>query len=223
MIHVIKKIQKPARELIEEFREISVATVYEASGRRGAIDFRIKPVEKGFKLCGTALTVQCAPGDNLMLHKALEVAEEGDVIVASVGGATEYGYWGELMAVSAQARGVEGLAIDGCVRDSRDIIDMGFPVFSRGLCIRGTKKETLGLINYPINFGGVVVSPGDIVIGDDDGLVIVNKKEAEEVLENSKKRVEAEIEKARILSQGVTSVEYNKLDRVFEKLGLVEE
>ncbi len=223
MIHVIKKIQKPTSELIKGFREISVATIYEASGRKGAVDYRIKPIEKGLKICGTALTVQCGPGDNLMLHKALEVAEEGDIIVANTGGAIEYGYWGELMAVSALARKVKGLAIDGCVRDSQDIIEMGFPVFSRGLCIRGTKKEALGLINYPLNFGGVVVNPGDIIIGDDDGLVIVSKAEAEKVLENSRKRVKAEVEKASILAEGITSVEYNKLGQVFEKLGLVEE
>lgn len=223
MIHVRKYDKKVSRQLVEEFRNISVATIYEASGKKGAVDYRIKPIEMGTKICGIALTVQTAPGDNLMLHKALAVAEEGDVIIATVGNAIEYGYWGELMAVSALARKIEGLVIEGCIRDSNEIINMGFPVFSRGLCIRGTKKETLGLINYTLNFGGAVVNPGDIVVGDDDGLVIVKQQEAEKVLESSKKRVEAEVEKARILSQGVTSVEYNKLYEVFDKLGLVEE
>lgn len=223
MIHVRNKIARPEKKLIERFRTLSSATVYEASGRKGYVDYQIKPINKGIKICGSVFTVQCVPGDNLMLHKALERAQEGDVIVATAGKAYDYGYWGELMAVSAMAKKIEGLVIDGCVRDSQDINEMGFPVFSRGLCIRGTKKEKLGLINYPLNFGGVVVNPGDIVIGDNDGLVIVNQEEAEDILESSINRVEKEIKKAKVLAEGVTSVEYNKLDKVFEKLGLVEE
>ncbi|MBY9006222.1 MAG: 4-carboxy-4-hydroxy-2-oxoadipate aldolase/oxaloacetate decarboxylase, partial [Candidatus Lokiarchaeota archaeon] len=173
MIHVRTKIQRPPQELIEKFKPISVATVYEASGRKGFVNPKIKPIFRGMKLCGPAFTVQTVPGDNLMLHKALEKAQEGDVIVATVGGEYDYGYWGDLMSVQAKAKNLGGLAIDGCIRDSEEIIEMGFPIFSRGASIRGTIKSTLGLINYPINFGGTVVNPGDLILGDDDGMVVV--------------------------------------------------
>jgi 4-hydroxy-4-methyl-2-oxoglutarate aldolase len=223
MIHVRKKINRPSLETVKAFRALSSATVHEASGRKGAVSYLIKPLSKGMKVCGPAFTVQCMPGDNLMLHKALEIAEEGDVIVATVNEAPEYGYWGALMTVSALARKINGLVIDGCVRDSQEIAEMGFPVFCKGTSIRGTTKDALGLINYPLAFGGVMVEPGDLVLGDDDGLVIVKRSECEEVLEKALKRVEAEKVKKEALSSGVSSVEYNKLKPVFERLGLVEE
>jgi 4-hydroxy-4-methyl-2-oxoglutarate aldolase len=143
MIHVATTIERPRKELIDKFRGLSTATVHEASGRKGAVDCDIKPITKGVRICGPAFTVQCHPGDNLMLHKALEKAQPGDVVVASVGGHYEAGYWGALMATSALARSFGGLAIDGCVRDSAEMIDMGFPVFCRGFCIRGTTKAIL--------------------------------------------------------------------------------
>ncbi|MEW6229380.1 MAG: 4-carboxy-4-hydroxy-2-oxoadipate aldolase/oxaloacetate decarboxylase [Bacillota bacterium] len=223
MVHVRTRIERPERTLVEQFRSLSAATVHEASGRKGAVDCLIKPVGKGGKICGPAFTVACAPGDNLMLHKALERAQPGDVIVASTGGAYDYGYWGGLMSVSAVARELGGLAIDGCIRDSDDIVKLGFPVFCRGYAIRGTTKATLGLVNYPIVFGGVSVDPGDIILGDSDGIVVVKRNECLDVLEKSLKRVSTEAEKASILGKGASSVKYNDLDKVFESLGLVEE
>jgi len=145
------------------------------------------------------------------------------VLVASVGGYPEGGYFGGLMAVSAVARRIGGLAIDGCIRDSEEIVALGFPIFSRGFCIRGTSKSVPGLVNHPTVFGGIVVQPGDLVLGDDDGLVVVARNEAEAVLEKAVQRVEAEAKKAAQLRSGVSSVELNKLAKVFEALGLVEE
>jgi len=223
MIHVRTKIQRPPQELIEKFKPISVATVYEASGRKGFVNPKIKPIFKGMKLCGPAFTVQTVPGDNLMLHKALEKAQEGDIIVATVGDEYEYGYWGDLMATQAKVKKLGGLAIDGCVRDSEEIIEMGFPIFSRGLAIRGTVKASLGLINYPINFGGTVINPGDLILGDDDGIVIVRYEDCKEVLAKFKERVQKEEVKAKALMNGVTSVKYNNLDKIFESLNLREE
>ncbi len=223
MIHVITNIPRMKEEIIEKFRMISVATVYEASGKNGFVDSRIKPLAKGMKICGPAFTVQCSPADNLMLHKALAISRAGDVIVATVGNEYEYGYWGDLMATQAMVKGLEGLAIDGCVRDAEDMISQGFKVFCRGTCIRGTSKKTLGLINYPINFGGVTVNPGDLILGDDDGMVIVRNEECEEVLDKSLDRIEKEKIKAQALKSGITSVEYNKLDEIFKSLGLKEE
>jgi len=223
MIHVMTDIKRPTRELIESFKEIGTATVHEASGRKGAVDHAIKPIAGGVRLCGPAFTVQCHPGDNLMLHKALERAQPGDVLVTSVGGCYGFGYWGGLMATSAVAKKLGGLAIEGCIRDSAEIIQMGFPVFCRGFCIRGTMKTVLGLINHPILFGGILVHPGDLILGDDDGLVVVERNECEEVLKKSIKRIEAEKIKSEKLKSGISSMELNKLDKVFEFLGLVEE
>ncbi len=223
MVHVRTKIERPAPEIVEAFKSHASATVHEASGRKGFISPRIKPIKRGIKVCGPAFTVQCAAGDNMMLHKALEKAQPGDVIVATVGGAEEYGYWGDLMAVSAVARKLGGLCIEGCIRDSADIIELGFPVFSTGFCIRGTVKGTLGLINYPTVFGGQTINPGDLIMGDDDGLVLVCRGECAEVLEKTINRVNAEVKKAEALATGISSVEYNNLGPKFEAAGLVEE
>ena len=223
MIHVIRKIERLPKELMDPFREIGTATVHEASGKKGAVDYGIKPIARGVRMCGPAFTVQCHPGDNLMLHKALERAQPGDVLVATVGSYYEGGYFGGLMATSAMARKLGGLAIDGCIRDSEELIEMGFPVFCRGFSIKGTSKSVLGLINHPILFGGVVVNPGDLILGDDDGMVVVAKNDCNAVLEKSGQRVEAEKKKTAQLQAGASSVELNKLDEVFEKLGLVED
>jgi len=223
MIHIKTKIERPSKELTERFSKLGSATVHEASGRKGAVNPAIKPIRKGVRLCGPAFTVQCGPGDNLMLHKALEKAQPGDVLVTSVSGYPEGGYFGGLMAVSAAARRLGGLAIDGCIRDSEEIAAMGFPIFARGFCIRGTSKSVAGLINHPTVFGGIVVQPGDLILGDDDGLVTITCAEVESVLEKALQRVEAEIKKSDQLRSGISSVELNRLGKVFEALGLVEE
>lgn len=199
------------------------ATIHEASGRKGYVDCAIKPINRGIRVCGPAFTVQCAAGDNIMLHKALERAQPGDVIVANVGGAYDYGYFGNLMATSAIAKRLGGLCIDGCVRDGAEMIASGFPVFARGLCIRGTGKGTLGLVNYPTVFGGQTVFPGDLIIGDDDGLVVVRLEDCQAVLEKSRARVENEMAKEATLKTGVSSVTFNKFEPLFEAAGLVEE
>jgi len=157
-----------------------------------------------------------------MLHKAIQIAQPGDIIVATTDGYPNAGYFGDLMATSAMARQICGLALDGCVRDSAEIIEMGFPVFCRGTCMRGTVKQTLGSVNHPILFGDVVVNPGDLVLGDGDGIVVIPQSKLEVVLEATRLRVKKEIEKAAVLKQGVSSVEFNKLDQVFQNLGLVE-
>lgn len=223
MVHVKTQFQRPSETVIQGFSEIAVATVYEASGRKGDVDCRIKPIQKGLNICGPALTVQCHPRDNLMLHKALEVAQPGDIIVASTSGHYDAGYWGDLMATSAIARKVGGLAIDGCIRDSREICQTGWPVFSRGICITGTVKNTLGTVGHPIIFGGAPVRSGDLILGDDDGMVVVARERFDEVLEKARDRVGKEVEKAKQLMSGISSVAFNKLDKKFDTLGLVQE
>lgn len=223
MAHVITQVQRPPEELVAPFKDFGAATVYEAAGRIGSVDPSIKPLSRNIRLLGAALTVRCHPKDNLMLHKALQIAQPGDIIVAATEGYPNAGYFGDLMATSAMARQIGGLAIDGCVRDSAEIIEMGFPVFCRGTCMRGTAKQTLGSVNHSVLFADVVVNPGDLVLGDDDGIVIIPQSKLEKVLEASRLRVEKEKEKAAVLKQGISSVEFNKLDRVFETLGLVED
>lgn len=222
MVHVYTDIRRPDKRIIESYKHIGSATVYEAAGRIGSVNPNIKPLSKGVRILGTAFTVYCPPKDNLMLHKALQVAQEGDIIVAAIDRYPDAGYWGGLMATSAVARKIGGLAIDGCIRDSEEIISMGFSVFCRGTCIRGTSKRGLGLINHQIVFGDVIVNPGDLVLGDDDGMVIVPKQRLEEVLKASLEREEKEKKKTTLLSNGVTSVELNNLDSVFQALGMIE-
>jgi len=223
MAHVVTKFTRPDRKLIEAFQGLGATTVYEAAGRVGSVHPAIKPLARGMRLLGPAVTVRCHPRDNLMLHKALQIAQEGDVLVATTDGFPEAGYWGGLMTTSALARRLGGLAIDGCVRDSEEILHMGFPVFCRGTCMRGTAKGILGSVNLPILFGDVPVEAGDLILGDDDGLVVIPRLQIEKVLAASRKRVEAEKQKSAVLAGGVSSVEFNKLEPVFRSLGLVEE
>ncbi len=223
MVHVKRKVPGPAPDVVKRLATFTAATVYEASGRNGYVDCRIKPLAPGMKIAGVALTVQCHPRDNLMLHKALQIAEPGDVIVADVGDYREAGYWGGLMTDSALARQLGGLAIDGCIRDGAEIVEKGFAAFCRGLCMRGTVKAVLGRVNHQIIFGGALVNPGDFVLGDDDGIVIIPRERIDEVLEASQRRVDAEERKSAALSSGTSSVELNKLDQKFESLGLVED
>jgi 4-hydroxy-4-methyl-2-oxoglutarate aldolase len=222
MAHVITGITRPDPKMIEAYRGLGAATVYEAAGRIGSVSPAIKPLAKGVHILGPAVTVLCHPRDNLMLHKALQIAQPGDVLVASTGGYPDAGYWGGLMATSAIARKLGGLAIDGCVRDSEEMVSMGFPIFCRGTCMRGTTKGVLGTVNLPILFGEVMVNPGDLVLGDDDGIVIIAQKDLEKVLAASRKRVENEEQKAAALKAGTSSVELNKLEPVLRSLGMVE-
>jgi 4-hydroxy-4-methyl-2-oxoglutarate aldolase len=223
MAHVINKITRPPKDLIAAYSKLSSATVYEASGKKGYVNHNIKAVWKGAKVCGPAITINCPGGDNLMLHKAMVVAQPGDVLVAFVNDGVNYGYWGFTMSTSCHALGINGLVIDGCVRDTEEIGELGFPIFSRGACIRGTVKETLGTINHPIVLGGAVVNPGDIILGDADGLVIIAREGAEALLKKSIERDESE---AKLMAQfrlKKTSLALTGLDKVLVAKGLTEE
>lgn len=176
------------------------ATLHEAAGKIGALPWAIKPVAASFRVCGPAVTIQAPPGDNLWLHRGLYAARPGDVLVVSVGGEFDHGYWGEIMSSAAQARGLGGLVIDGCVRDGVLLEKIGFPVFARGLCIRGTGKDfgALGWINHPILLGSVVVRAGDLIVGDGDGVVAIPGDEVSRVLDAAARR---EREEAAILER----------------------
>jgi len=220
--HMIKNISRPSRNLMKELSIFETATVHEASGGKGALSSNIKPIDPLSRLCGSAITVTCRPGDNLIIHKAIYVAEPGDVLVITVGGYIEAGPWGEIMTVAAQARGIAGLIIDGSVRDSRSIIDSKFPVFSRGCSIKGTTKDSLGFINHPICIGDATVHPGDVVLGDGDGVVIVAHHELAEVLEKCKRRREKEEEIKEELKRGKSTLELYGFDQILQTKGLKE-
>jgi 4-hydroxy-4-methyl-2-oxoglutarate aldolase len=186
--------------LLKVAHELSSATVHEANGKRGALPSAIKPVDPRFRLCGTAFTVQSPGGDNLWIHRAMDLASPGDVLVVDVGGSYEHGYWGEIMSSAARQRGLAGLVINGCVRDGVLLGEIGFPVFARGLCIRGTDKDfgARGFINYPLLIGEVTISAGDLLVGDTDGVVAVAADAVSGVLTAARRR---DAEEAAILTR----------------------
>ena len=171
-------------------RALPAATLHEAGSRIGVLPSAIKPVAPAFRICGPAVTVQSPGGDNLWLHRALYIAAPGDVLVVHVSGAHDFGYWGEIMSAAANARQLGGLVIDGCVRDGAVLADFGFPIFARGLCIRGTRKDfgARGWINHPVLFDDLVVQPGDLVVGDADGVVALPRVRAAEIVQLAQAR-----------------------------------
>lgn len=193
--------------LIKKIGTISTATIHEAMGKTGALPSVIKPLVQNMKLCGTAFTVQTMPGDNLLLHKALAMASAGEVLVVNTSGYYEAGYWGEIMTVAALQKGIAGLVIDGCARDAEAIEELAFPLFCRGLCIKGTTKYGKGTLNQSIHIGDTRVRPGDIVVGDRDGIVIVPSGHLQTTIEAAKNREQKEATTMAELRKGRTTLE----------------
>lgn len=187
--------------------ELGAATVYEAHGQTGAIDPAIKPLAPETRVAGRAVTVKLDPADNWFIHVGLLHTQPGDLLVVDVGGYTDAGPWGDVLTLAAQQRGVAGLVIDGAVRDSRDIVKAGFPAFSRGVCIRRTTKRQIGEINVPVTIGGVQVSPGDILIGDADGLVRIAADEGEAALSAAEARETKEENQRAQLQNGARTLD----------------
>jgi 4-hydroxy-4-methyl-2-oxoglutarate aldolase len=220
--HIIKHVPLLTKELREAFMGHSAATIHEVMGRRGAMNMIIKPLVQDMKVCGRAVTVQCHPGDNIMLIKAVSMGQPGDVLVCDMGKIDE-GPFGEVLAEECVSRGIAGLVISSAVRDGAAIINLGFPVFSAGLCISGTSKSTLGTINNTISCGGVIVSPGDIILGDNDGVVVIPLPEAQNVLEKAEKRVNNEAFTIQRLRNGESLFNIYEYQKVFDSLGCMEE
>jgi 4-hydroxy-4-methyl-2-oxoglutarate aldolase len=225
MIHIVKTVRRPDKTIVDSFAKIAPATVHEAMGRTGAMVFEIKPIYSGMRVCGPAITAECHPGDNSMLHMALAVAQPGDVIVATMG-RVDMGSWGEVLSTCAMARGIAGLIVDGMVRDGLGIKELGFPVFARGLCMRGTVKETVGLVNHQISCGGMIVNPGDLVLGDDDGVVVISRENATQDLIQKceeKEAHEREMMKRFRAELGLTTADLLGLRDRFRAKGMREE
>jgi 4-hydroxy-4-methyl-2-oxoglutarate aldolase len=212
---VTSEIERPDPALIDRARAFPSSTLHEAAGKIGALPSAIKPVAPSFRICGPAVTVHSPPADNLWLHRALYVARPGDILVVYVSGHYEAGYWGEVMSTAAKARKLGGLVIDGSVRDGALLEDMGFPVFARGLCMRGTGKDfdARGWINAPIQIEDIVVHPGDLIVGDTDGVVVIPRARIAETLDASTQREEFEAEVMRKLESGETTLDLLGLNR----------
>ena len=217
MNNINKTIKRLDLLVIETAKKFPSATLHEAFEKKGAVDKKIKPIDTGMVACGSALTVSCAPGDNLGIHVAIALAEPGDILVVTTNGDSDFGYWGEIMTVAAIEKGISGLAIDGCVRDYAPIRKLQFPVFAGGLCIKGTKKEAFYSINHPITLGNVLVNPGDLILGDDDGLVVVSQDKVAEVLKKAIKHEKKEECIIEDLKRGKTTLELLGFDKVLEK------
>ena len=183
-------IERTSAAIVAAARALPTATLHEAGGRIGVMPSTIKPVSPTFRLCGPAVTVHSPGGDNLWLHRAIYVAQPGDVLVVHVSGVYDFGYWGEIMSCAAKARGLAGLVIDGCVRDGGILADFGLPVFARGLCIRGTGKDygARGWVNFPTLFDNLTVNAGDLIVGDTDGVVAIPRQRAAEVVAAAEQR-----------------------------------
>ncbi|MFY9634311.1 MAG: 4-carboxy-4-hydroxy-2-oxoadipate aldolase/oxaloacetate decarboxylase [Cellulosimicrobium cellulans] len=223
MIHVKTTIERPTADAISRLAKFSSATIHEAQGRKGALSSRIKPIDRSMSFCGPATTVRCAPRDNLMLQVAIHYAQPGDVILAAAGEYEEAGTFGDVLGNAMKAKGLAGLVTDSGVRDTQDLIELGLPVFSGSVSIKGTVKETIGPINHPVVFGDEIIYPGDVLRGDADGVVVVRKDEIEEVIRLSQERDDAERELISLYKAGGTTIDLCNLTDVLKAKGLLVE
>lgn len=213
-------IQRPDPDDVVRLSEFGVATIHEAMGRVGLMRPYIRPAYSGAKLCGPAVTVLLQPGDNWMFHVAAEQVQDGDVIVAGCTTESEDGFFGELLATSLTARGCKGLVIDGGVRDVADLEKMDFPVFSRAINSKGTVKATLGSVNVPVVAANALVNPGDVVVADVDGVVVVPRELVGAVADASRKREDNEESKRQQFRDGVLGLDLYGMREPLAKAGL---
>jgi 4-hydroxy-4-methyl-2-oxoglutarate aldolase len=212
-------IERPPQELLAKLSGMSTPNISDAMARTGAMDHRIKPLNKDYRIMGPAVTVKVKPGDNLMLHKAIDVSRRGDILVVDTSGCYTNAVFGELMCLAAIEKGLGGLVVDGAVRDIDILLELGFPVFTKAVVPAGCSKDGPGEINYPISCGGVAVNPGDIIIGDINGVVVVPQKDLESLLASVHVKLDYEARRREEIKQGKVISE--SIDKILREKGVL--